>query len=244
MSKKNCDLVKDLLPLYADGICSEESRKTVAEHIAVCDSCRSELTKMQTEINISEKADEDISIIKRIKRKIIIEKIIIAVASVVVLAAILVPFAFNVSNDYSPLNYEKNNLAENVYIEEDESGKLWLVRTGLAEESVLDFGFRAAGTEGRNCVWLRSDKTPEVSLNDAEEVEIVVSLGERNIIHYLNNLGVLLKTDVKSEHFKTTRTMMYDPNRTQNSDSPKKTITGIHYYDTETGNDYVLWERK
>ena len=36
----NCDIVRDLLPLYADGLCSEESRRAVEEHLKTCEACR------------------------------------------------------------------------------------------------------------------------------------------------------------------------------------------------------------
>ncbi|MBQ3530214.1 MAG: zf-HC2 domain-containing protein [Oscillospiraceae bacterium] len=36
----NCDVIKDLLPLYVDECCSEESVKLVADHLATCESCR------------------------------------------------------------------------------------------------------------------------------------------------------------------------------------------------------------
>ena len=36
----NCDIVRDLLPLYEDGLCSEESRKAVEEHLKSCEACR------------------------------------------------------------------------------------------------------------------------------------------------------------------------------------------------------------
>lgn len=36
----NCNVVKDLIPLYIDGCCSEESEKIVKEHIETCDACR------------------------------------------------------------------------------------------------------------------------------------------------------------------------------------------------------------
>ena len=32
MSNK-CDIIKDLLPLYADDVCSDESKKAVDEHL-------------------------------------------------------------------------------------------------------------------------------------------------------------------------------------------------------------------
>ena len=37
----NCDIVKDLLPLYADDVCSGESRKAVEEHLNSCPDCKS-----------------------------------------------------------------------------------------------------------------------------------------------------------------------------------------------------------
>lgn len=36
----NCNIIQDLIPLYIDGCCSEESRQTVKEHIESCRQCR------------------------------------------------------------------------------------------------------------------------------------------------------------------------------------------------------------
>ncbi len=36
----NCDVIKDLLPLYIDECCSEESRKLVDAHLEGCADCR------------------------------------------------------------------------------------------------------------------------------------------------------------------------------------------------------------
>lgn len=35
-----CEIVEDLLPLYADKVCSEQSRQAVAEHLHSCEKCR------------------------------------------------------------------------------------------------------------------------------------------------------------------------------------------------------------
>ena len=37
---KNCDMTRDLLPLYEDSSCSEDSRKFVEAHLAECEACR------------------------------------------------------------------------------------------------------------------------------------------------------------------------------------------------------------
>ena len=38
--KVTCEIVEDLLPLYVDNVCSEQSRRAVEEHLQECDKCR------------------------------------------------------------------------------------------------------------------------------------------------------------------------------------------------------------
>ena len=42
----DCNVVKDLIPLYIDGCCSEESEKIVKEHIENCDECKNVFEQM------------------------------------------------------------------------------------------------------------------------------------------------------------------------------------------------------
>lgn len=44
-----CDIVRDLLPLYADGVCSPESRELVERHLSECAGCRAEYEAMRAE---------------------------------------------------------------------------------------------------------------------------------------------------------------------------------------------------
>lgn len=44
--KLNCNVIHDLLPLYADQICSDESRELVKEHLAECEDCSALLRQM------------------------------------------------------------------------------------------------------------------------------------------------------------------------------------------------------
>ena len=36
----NCSIIRDLIPLYIDGCCSEESRQTVKSHLENCSQCK------------------------------------------------------------------------------------------------------------------------------------------------------------------------------------------------------------
>ena len=50
----DCDVIRDLLPLYADEACSEKSRALVREHLLECAECRELLRQLQeTEIEKS-----------------------------------------------------------------------------------------------------------------------------------------------------------------------------------------------
>ena len=63
MAKIPCEIIRDLLPLYQDDICSEKSRNAIEEHIKECESCRKYLKKMEGEILIEtdriESTDEE-----------------------------------------------------------------------------------------------------------------------------------------------------------------------------------------
>lgn len=37
--KYPCEMIQDLIPLYIEGICSDESKKIVEEHLSLCKSC-------------------------------------------------------------------------------------------------------------------------------------------------------------------------------------------------------------
>ncbi len=49
--KLTCEMLRDLLPLYQDGICSQDSRAAVEEHLAVCPGCRDELRLMKKDLS-------------------------------------------------------------------------------------------------------------------------------------------------------------------------------------------------
>ncbi|HEY2493544.1 MAG TPA: zf-HC2 domain-containing protein [Paenibacillus sp.] len=40
MGQISCEIIKDLLPLYYDEVCSKESVAIVEEHLAACQSCQ------------------------------------------------------------------------------------------------------------------------------------------------------------------------------------------------------------
>lgn len=51
MKTKQCEVIQDLLPLYIDSICSEESRHMVSEHLEGCAECKRLYENMTESVN-------------------------------------------------------------------------------------------------------------------------------------------------------------------------------------------------
>ncbi len=45
---KHCEVIRDLLPLYADEVCSERSRELIEEHLRECPECSAMLEQLRT----------------------------------------------------------------------------------------------------------------------------------------------------------------------------------------------------
>lgn len=51
MRNIDCNVIRDLLPLYIDNVCSKESAQLVKEHLSACDKCRSVHASMTTDVS-------------------------------------------------------------------------------------------------------------------------------------------------------------------------------------------------
>lgn len=57
--KYRCGIIKDLMPLYIDGVCGEESIRAVEEHLAECGQCRKYCDTMRNADGFAENVDSD-----------------------------------------------------------------------------------------------------------------------------------------------------------------------------------------
>ena len=63
-----CEIIRDLLPVYCDGLASDETRGEVEAHIEGCEDCRERLRLMKEAVPEVPKAD--IEPMKKIKRSL------------------------------------------------------------------------------------------------------------------------------------------------------------------------------
>ncbi len=54
-----CEIIRDLMPLYLDDVCSVETKKVVKEHLAGCEECRKYMQQMQTELEVEKPVTAD-----------------------------------------------------------------------------------------------------------------------------------------------------------------------------------------
>lgn len=66
----SCDVTRDLLPLYHDGVCSEESRALVEEHVALCPGCAGLLKELRGELELSHGEPDDASVLKKLEKHV------------------------------------------------------------------------------------------------------------------------------------------------------------------------------
>ncbi len=92
MKETNCDVIRDLLPLYEDNVVSEETAQMVRAHLKNCPACREELRKMRTPISLP--PDEDEEAVKRFleHRAEIRKKQNVKIACVVSVLAVVIAF--------------------------------------------------------------------------------------------------------------------------------------------------------
>ncbi len=88
-SDLSCSIIKDLLPIYFDGIASEKTNIYVKEHLSQCSSCQSEYKKLY---EIGEKNGQTIKN-EAISIKILKRKLIFGLITVIVLGALLIGIA-------------------------------------------------------------------------------------------------------------------------------------------------------
>ncbi|MBT9776680.1 hypothetical protein GPL15_09220 [Clostridium sp. MCC353] len=71
MSRKmDCDIIQDLLPLYAERLASEASCRMVREHLEECEECRNLLAELETPVQgMSEEEKEEIDFLKKIRKR-------------------------------------------------------------------------------------------------------------------------------------------------------------------------------
>jgi len=67
--KLPCKVIEDMLPMYYDKVCSEESAALIEEHLKDCPHCSHILSELRADIDIPEKNVDDIKPLKKLQKR-------------------------------------------------------------------------------------------------------------------------------------------------------------------------------
>ncbi len=81
----SCEIVRDLLPSYLDGIASGETRAAVERHMAECPDCRETLRRMKEPEVAAPPEEKEIDYLKKVRRRSS-RKVVVILAIVVLLS--------------------------------------------------------------------------------------------------------------------------------------------------------------
>jgi len=122
-----CEIIKDLLPSYIEGLTSVESNSEIENHLEGCAQCRETLEAMKSEIitpNI-EINKKNIKPFKKLNKKVIKAVLITLVSCVFIFGIYMFLFGFgwNVQSDEITVAYSNNNEVITVDFELKNSNK-------------------------------------------------------------------------------------------------------------------------
>ena len=93
MDNIKCCIAQDLMPLYIDGVLSEESSVLLQDHMEHCESCAQEYEAMSRDVVLPTNQvvqEENSRVVKDLKKKWTVKKCVIAVVSAVMTMTTLV----------------------------------------------------------------------------------------------------------------------------------------------------------
>lgn len=122
-----CDIIKDLLPSYIDGLTSNESNMEIESHMKDCVQCREILDEMKSEI-VTENIEVNkgnIKPFKKLNRKVLRAVLITFAACIAIVGVYLFLFGFGwkVQSDEMIVTYSKNEEVIDVNFELKDSQK-------------------------------------------------------------------------------------------------------------------------
>lgn len=152
--KRDCKIVRDLLPNYIEKLTDEVTNEFIEEHISKCEECRKVLHDMNGEVEIEEfNQDEEIKYLKRLNTKV---KMTIAIISLIVI--IIASCVIIYINNRSKIQVNNYTFLKAEYVVEDKEksidGKLYGTLIAVIDEKgkcksvrVVERGYNESGMQ-------------------------------------------------------------------------------------------------
>ena len=112
--KISCNIIRDLLPLYAEDLASEDTRTLVEAHLFDCAECTDILESMKQKTPVPvETTPESLNKVKQLIRRKRILSVMVALLTLITLASLVFTFLF------TPFQLTKEQALDDFYVRED-----------------------------------------------------------------------------------------------------------------------------
>lgn len=122
--KYPCNVICDLLPLFVDGVCSDESAEIVRDHLAECAACREKLQQLQTaEEGIPAAEDPDMERLRAkslVKVQLVINRRKLRLWALIIALVLLLGGVLYLWNDHGEMRMPYNETMRVFYNEEND----------------------------------------------------------------------------------------------------------------------------
>ena len=143
--KVPCSVIRDLLPLYHDSVCSPESCTLVEEHLKDCEACQEEFHKLEESSlpqAVKEEEEHKSQGLKKVKRTLRRRWVKVVAIAMVAVIALSIPLGMWMN---IPCLVESSDVITDVYVEDgilkiesDSYYGAWVQRIELPDEEHLD----------------------------------------------------------------------------------------------------------
>lgn len=112
--KISCNIIRDLLPLYAEDLASEDTRLLVDEHLCGCDDCTKFLGSLKKGTPLPvEASPESLNKVKKIIRRRRVVSVMAALLTLITMASAVFTYLF------TPFQLTKEQALDDFYVRED-----------------------------------------------------------------------------------------------------------------------------
>lgn len=168
-----CEIIRDLLPLYCDGLCSETSRQEIEAHVAQCEGCRTCLAEMKGEdasVSLPDLEQEtEVRVLRGVKKKFSHRRrrAVLLTAAIMLIFSIVLVGAADVQQ---PVPYTDGLVTAELAVDE----AIDLYYHGGNYDSFHGF---SRGVDGRNAVFLYFDRTILSNVTPSGENHLCIGNG-------------------------------------------------------------------
>ena len=172
--KISCDIIRDLLPLYAEDMVSEDSKHLVDDHLCGCDACVKELATLKKPQKVP--VETDVTSLKRVEETIRRRKTLTVMAVLMTVVALIVT---GMTWLMTPYILTATEAIEDVWVTEDGALAIDYARgiTGKASKAVFDVDNNANVCNTTRYDWYQGRKKDAV-LAEMTKAEIKAYIAE------------------------------------------------------------------